>query len=208
MASQKSVQGSGPGRALVTAKHVLGLAVAAIGIVAAKLLEEVPGELGKMAGEYLAEQAGLFLLLLTISQIIGAFVAPKIVQRELKPLVPAVAVLIGQFLMFLIVAIFGGFGILLRVVVDIGALGGGLFWLLKHEHIGVLFVGAYELIALASPLVLLFGVPVGNQTTSSVVTSLMWITWRMVALILLAVGHLKIRRQLQKPSVAVNMPTT
>jgi hypothetical protein len=180
-----------PSGAIASAKHWLVLVGGLIVVGAIKLLEELSSELGSSIGEWFEKEIGPFLLLIITSQIAGGWVAPKLVRSdELKPLRPAVAVMAGQFLTFLITALF----VPLLVIVDLAALAAGVFWLVKHESRGVLFLGAYELLAIASPLHQLFA-----GVGASVIISFIFIAWRMTALVFLTVGHFKIRRQLAIP---------
>jgi hypothetical protein len=152
---------------------------------------KVGSVVGTLAGWAVGMYTGAFLLIPLVCTAVVFFVAWKFLPQDRRIVVPSLSVQVGHLLWLVI-------GILITRtmganIIDVVWLLAGLIWLVKRPGRGPIWLlGIYQIISLAINVYIFAHAAVGTTAHKAL---LVHIIWRLLALGLMGVLYVRLRRQ-------------
>lgn len=145
--------------------------------------------IGGVIGTALGRYSGISLLIPVVITLVAAWVLSRVVAERTRPIVPAIAVQLGQFGWLIVGALI--LQTIEGVWIDAVILTIGLLWLIAQSGIfPVMLLALYQVLGLAMNVLAWLAVPLGSAEHRAL---LVHIILRVLALVLMLIGLRQIK---------------
>jgi len=164
---------------------------------------KISSVIGAAAGWVLGMYSGVFLLIPLIATAAVFFVAWKLFPKDRRIIVPSFSVQTGHLIWFGgVVFITGAVGL---NMIDLLWLLGGLIWLAARPGRGPIWMlGVYQSLSLGLNVYALVNATAGTTAHKALLVN---VIWRLLALFLMGVLYVRLRRQ-ELDRLAVSLPSS